>query len=133
MSSASNYLEAQIIDTYLRGQATYIALCTADPTDAGSNEVSTADYPAYVRQAADGAGAAGSGWGEPTDGVSANTVKLTFPSFDGAVDLTITHFMVMDAATGGNMLVHAPLTDSRTLRTGDRLIFDIDALTVTVA
>jgi len=135
MSSATNYLEQQIINTYLRGQATYVALCTADPTDAALNEVTAGAFPAYARQAADAAGAAGSGWSDPgsTGGQTQNTNKLTFPSFNGASDLTVTHWMIFDAATGGNPLFHAPLAASRTLRSGDRLIFDPNSLTVTVA
>jgi hypothetical protein len=135
MSNATNYLEQQIINTFLRGQATYVALATANPTDTGSNEVTTGDFPAYLRQAADGAGAAGSGWSDPgsTAGVTTNANKLTFPAYDGTADLTVTHFIVFTDSTGGNALVHAPLSASRTLRPGDRLIFDIGSLTVTVA
>lgn len=135
MANATDYLERQIINTYLREQATFVALCTANPTDTGSNEVQTSAFPAYARQAADGSGAAGSGWSDPgsTSGVTTNTNKLTFPSFNGASDLTVTHWMVFDADTGGNPLIHAPLSSSRTLRPGDRLIFDPSSLTVTIA
>lgn len=135
MANATNYLEQQIINTYLRGRATYVALCTADPTDTGSNEVTTVAFPGYVRQAADGAGATGSGWSDPgsTSGQTKNTNKLSFPAFNGASELTVTHWMIFDAATGGNAMVHAPLSASRTLRPGDRLIFDPDTLTVTIA
>lgn len=135
MANATNFLERQIINNYLRGQATFVALCTADPTDAALNEVSTVAYPAYVRQAADGAGSAGSGWTDPglTSGITKNANKLTFPSFNGLSELVVTHWMLFDAATGGNPLVHAPLSAPRTLRTGDRLIFDPDNLTVTIS
>ena len=63
--SATDYLEQQIINTHLRGQATHVALCTADPTDTGANEVTPAAFPAYARQAADAGGLAGSGWSDP--------------------------------------------------------------------
>ena len=135
MSAASNYLEQQIINTYFRGQATFVALCTANPTDAGGNEVSTAAFPAYVRQAADASGSTGSGWTNPgsTAGVTTNSNKMTFPAFDGASEVTITHFAVYDASTSGNMLVYTQLAESRTLRSGDRLIFDTGSLSVTIA
>ena len=129
--SATDYLEQQIINTHLRSQATHVALCTADPTDTGANEVTLAAFQAYARQAADAGGLAGSGWTDPaTSGQTTNTNKLTFPAFDGALDLTITHWIVFDA--GGNPLVYAPLQSPRTLRQGDRLIFDPAALTVTI-
>jgi hypothetical protein len=135
MANATDYLEREIINTYLRGQATYVALCTANPTDAGSNEVQASAFPSYARQLSDGPGAAGSGWSDPgsTSGATANTNKLTFPSFDGTTDLTVTHWMIFDAATGGNPLIHAPLSSPRTLRQGDRLIFDPSSLSVTIA
>jgi len=56
MSAASNYTETNVINSLLRGVAfpvpttVYIGLHTADPTDAGGNEVSTANWPNYVRK-----------------------------------------------------------------------------------
>lgn len=135
MASATNYLEQQIINTYLRGQATWVGLAYSDPTDAALNEVTAGQFPAYARQAADGSGAVGSGWSDPgaTAGQTQNTNKLTYPVFNGPDDLTVTHWIVYDAPTGGNAITHAPLDSARTLREGDRLIFDTNTLTVTVA
>lgn len=129
--SATDYLEQQIINTHLRGQATHVALCTADPTDTDANEVTPAAFPSYARQAADAGGLAGSGWSDPaTSGHTTNVNKLTFPAFDGALELTVTHWIVFEPS--GNPLVYAPLQSPRTLRPGDRLIFDPNSLTVTI-
>ena len=57
MSKFSDYLEGKIIETTLRGAAMpapssiYIALYTADPSDAGTsaNEVAVANWSGYVR------------------------------------------------------------------------------------
>ena len=133
MSQATNYLENAIINQYFKGQATFVALATANPTDTASNEVTTGAFPAYARQPADAGGATGSGWSTPSDGVTQNSNKLTFPTFNGGADLTVTHFIVWTAATGGNALVYGQLAASRTLRTRDRLIFDPSTLTVTIA
>lgn len=135
MANASDFLEQQIINNYFRGQATWVGLATANPTDAGGNEVTLVQFPAYARQAADAGGSAGSGWAAPgaTNGLTSNSNKLTFPAFNGPAEVQITHWTVMTAASGGNMLTHAPLAEPRTLRTGDRLIFDIGSLTITVA
>lgn len=141
MSKFSNYTETNIVQTTLRGEAfpvpagVYIALFTADPTDANvtANEVQVAAWPAYVRRdAADGAAIA-TGWTAPADGVSSNAKAVTFPANNGAGSVTVTHVGLYDAATGGNLLYHAALTSSKTLLVGDVLSFGIGSITVTVA
>ena len=141
MSKFSNYTETNIIETTLRGAAVpvpasvYVALFTADPTDANvtSNEVRVADWPTYTRQDAAQGGAISSGWTAPSDGVSSNAKVITFPANNGTNDITITHIGLYDAASGGNLLYHAPLVSAKTLLPGDVISFGIGSLTVTVA
>lgn len=141
MSKFSNYTEANIIETTLRGAAfpvpagIYLALATADITDANitANEATTAAWPAYARQDAAAAGAISSGWAAAADGVSTNAKVLTYAANNGAASVTITHIGIYDALTGGNLLYHAPLVSPKTLLVGDVLSFGIAALTVTVA
>lgn len=141
MSKFSNYTENNIIETTLRGAAypvpasINLALFTSDPTDANitANEVSTAAWPAYVRKNAADGGAISSGWTAPADGVSSNAKVITFPANNGVGNVTVTHIGIYDAATGGNLLYHAPLVASKTLLPGDVISFSIGALTVTVA
>lgn len=141
MSKFSNYTEANIIETTLRGAAfpvpagVYLALFTADPTDANvtANEVTIGAWPAYVRKDAADGGAISSGWTASADGVSTNAKAITFPANNGVGNVTVTHIGLYDAATGGNLLYHAPLTASKTLLPGDVISFGISALTVTVA
>ena len=136
MSAASNFLENAIIEATLRGAAfpviakTYISLHTNDPTDSGGSEVTTALWPGYARQDAAKGGAIADGWTAAVDGVSKNALQLIFPVFDGSADLTVTHFSLYDAATGGNMLVHAPLQAQRTVQNGDVFVVDTQKLTV---
>lgn len=141
MSKFSNYSEANIIETTLRGAAfpvpagTFLALFTADPTDANitANEVGIAALPAYVRQDCAAGGLIATGWTAPSDGVSSNAKALTFPANNGAGAVTVTHIGLYDAASGGNLLYHAPLTASKTLQVGDVISFAIGSITVTVA
>lgn len=141
MSKFSNYTETNIIETTLRGAAypvpagVYLALFTADPTDANvtANEVQTAAWPAYVRKDAADGGAISTGWTAAADGVSSNAKAITFAANNGAGAVTATHVGLYDAASGGNLLYHAPLTSSKTLLVGDVLSFGIGSITVTVA
>lgn len=141
MSKFSNYTEGNIIETTLRGAAfpvpsnVYVALFTADPTDANvtANEVQVASWPAYVRKDAAVGGAISSGWTANSNGVSSNAKVVTFPANDGAGAVTVTHVGLYDASTSGNLLYHAPLVASKTLQPGDVLSFAIGSLVVTVA
>lgn len=141
MSKFSNYTESNIIETTLRGAVYpvpakgYLALFTADPTDANvtANEATLAAWPAYARQDAAAGGLIATGWTAPSDGVSTNAKVLTYAPNNGAASVTITHIGIYDALTGGNLLYHAPLVSSKTLLVGDVLSFGIAALTVTVA
>lgn len=141
MSKFSNYTENNIVETTLRGAAfpvpagVYVALFTADPTDANvtANEVQTAAWPAYVRKDAADSAAISTGWTASADGVSSNAKVITFPANNGAGSVTVTHIGLYDASTGGNLLYHAPLVSSKTLLIGDVLSFGIGAITVTVA
>lgn len=136
MSAASNYTEDNIINALLRGVAfaqastIYVGLHTSDPTDAGGNEVTLAAFPAYERLDAAKGGAISSGWTASSNGVSKNANQLIYPVHDGGGDITVTHFALYDAATGGNMLVHAPLNTARTLSPGDVYVIDPQQLTV---
>jgi hypothetical protein len=135
--SASDYLEAAVINSVLRGQnfpvpaKTYIALFTADPTDANvsANEAVGAWYS---RQDAAQGGTVDSGWTSPANGVSSNAKVITFPAVSGA-QVTVSHFGIYDAATAGNLLFHGNLATSKTLLVDDVLSFSIGALQIGAA
>lgn len=140
MGKFSNYLEDGIINATLRGtplsvpSGTFFALFTADPTDANitANEVKTTAWPAYVRMDCAAGGAISTGWTAPSDGVTSNAKALTFPANNGAGAVTITHVGIYDAATNGNLLYHAPLTQAKTLQVGDVISFAVGSVTITV-
>lgn len=141
MSAASNYTENNVINAALRGVAyplpsnTYVSLHTANPGETGGGEVTTAAWPAYSRVEAEQGGAIGTGWSAPAggDGQAKNNHQLTFPSKDGTGTITVTHWAIYDAPTGGNLIAYAPLGTARTLNTGDIFVFDQNAITVIVA
>lgn len=123
MAEFSNYMENKIIDIMrnitFTGVTTYVALFKSPVTDAEleagniTNEVSGGGY---ARQLA--------GLSAPQNGESANSADITFPTATAAWG-TITHCALMDAASGGNVLMYSALDNPRTVEAGD--IFRIPA------
>lgn len=125
MSAASDYLESALCEHFRGTQLPlpsnlYIALHTADPTDAatGSTEVQTSAWPAYVRvtvgsplSSAWTANASEAGGGKQI--TNANTIN--FAANNGASPVVVTHFSVWDASTSGNMWAAAALTAAKTI------------------
>lgn len=130
MSAFSNYLEAKIVDFWLRSttqtppSGVYLALFQDNPgEDAGGTETG---YTNYARQEAV--------W-TPLDsnGQTKNDAAITFPANGNASsDVTISHAAIFDAATTGNMLLYGPLASPKTLAPGDVLSFAANALTLTI-
>jgi hypothetical protein len=127
MAEFTDYLENKIIDHMLRNQAytppstVYVALFTGATDDTGGGtEVSGGSY---ARQAVTLGAASG--------GASSNTADITFPQATAAWG-TITHVALMDAETGGNMLMHSPLDESKTVNNGDTFKINAGDLDVTV-
>lgn len=143
--SASNYTEDNHLK-HLAGQTTYpamthlyIALCISDPgeTTAGAlaAEVTTGAWPAYARaQAAQGA-AMSTGWSTPVDdGAGLQQIKnakiLPYSTNLGAGTVTVTHWAVFDALTGGNLIAADVLDFSRAVAVGEAFQFDINSITL---
>lgn len=134
MSGFSDYLENSLFSTILRGGtytggAIYVALFKTDPTDAGTGaELSDS---AYVRQRAHTT-VISDGFTAPANGSGSNTRTLTFPAI-ADVQVSITHWGLFDAQTGGNLLFHAPLQNPKTLDPSDVLSFPVGSLLVNLA
>lgn len=126
-NNLANYAETAVID-WLMGGATptrpttrYLALHTADPTEAGTvGEVATGGY---VRQAIT-CGAAASG-------AATNTNAPSFTA-SGANYGTITYASIWDASTAGNCLWQGILTASKVINDGDTFQMPIAALSVSL-
>jgi hypothetical protein len=135
MSAFSNYLENEVLDHVMGvGSYTmptvYIALCTADPTDAGTgasmNEVADSGSYARVAISAD--------FGTPAaSGSISNDGEITFPEATGSWG-TVSHFALLDSGThgAGNMLVYGALDSSKEVSSGDTVKFAVGELTVSL-
>lgn len=127
MAEFSDYLEDKILDHVLRNVSytspttTYVGLFTSDPTDAGSGtEVSGGSY---ARQPLSVSAASG--------GIVTSSADVTFPQATANWG-TISHIGILDALTSGNLLMHTPLTTSKTIEEGDILKVSSGNLTVTL-
>ena len=122
MAALSNYAEGELIKHIFRtGSFTKptvlgVALFTSNPAeDASGTEVSGGAYARVQHNPADANWDAISG----TNGTTANTSTITFPTPSGANWGSVTHFGVFDAASGGNLLFYGALTTSTTINDGD--------------
>mgnify|MGYP001094525982 CR=1 FL=1 len=128
MSAVSDYLENKLLDHVFRNTAytspasVYLALYTSNPGDDNSGiEVSGGNY---ARQAVT--------FNAPSGGSITNSADISFP--EATADWgTVTHFGIMDASTGGNLLWHGALDNSKSILTGDQIIIKAGGLTVSLS
>ena len=120
MGSLSDYAEKELLDhvfnvAYPTGGAVYLALCTADPTDAGTGASMSecADAFAYARTLIS--------FGVPASRVTTQDAAVTFPQASGGGWGTVSHWAVLDGNThgAGNMLAHGAFTASKTINDGN--------------
>lgn len=128
MAEMSNYLENALINATLRNTSytspatVYVSLYTSDPTDADTGtEVSGGSY---ARTAVT--------FGAPSNGVSTNSAAVEFPQATGSWG-TVGWIGIEDASTGGNLLYHTALDNSKTIDSGDIFKIAIGSLSVTLA
>ena len=96
-------------DTVTRPTAWYIGLFTSDPTDTGvaGTEVSGSGY---ARTAATFS---------VTGNTASNSASIEFPAASGGNWGTVGWIGIMDAASGGNMIIHSALTVAKAINDGD--------------
>lgn len=136
MAGFSDHIAQAVINYTLIGSpmpsiaGRYLALFTADPKDDNSGSGSEISAGWYARQAANS-------WSAPVsnpDGTSGtmtqNTAQVTFPAVVGS-SVTVTHWALYDAATGGNLLYSGPLQSPRTLQVSDVMALAANQLTMT--
>lgn len=130
MSQLSDWSEKALLD-WLMGGATptrpttrYLALFTAAPSDSGGGTEMSGG--GYARQAVT-CDAATSGAGTCSN---SNAPSFTISGVDPAA---FTHVGVFDAVSGGNLLWHGALTQSKDLGDGDTINFAIGELDFTLA
>lgn len=140
--SLSDYVENNAVDYIFRAQTWTIAadfhvgLSTAACSDSSvGTEVTGGSYGrvAVTRSLANWAGTQGAGTtsaSSGTGGVTSNNGAISFPTPSAGWG-TVTHFFISDASSGGNLIVCAALTSSKTINSGDSVSFAAGALTVT--
>ena len=96
-------------DSVTRPTAWYVGLFTSDPTDTGAagTEVSGSGY---ARTAATFT---------VTNDTATNSASIEFPAASGGNWGTIGWIGIMDASTGGNMIIHSALTTAKAINDGD--------------
>lgn len=134
-NAMSNYLEEKLAKHVLRNvsytspSTVYLALFKSPVADADlengtlTNEVSGG---AYARQSV--------AFNNPTNpgGVSTNNGVVTFPAATAAWG-TVTHFALMDASTGGNVLIYGQLDNSKVVDIDDVFQLPDTNLSITFA
>jgi len=95
--------------TVTRPTAWYIGLFTSDPTDTGvaGTEVSGFAYARTVTTFS------------VTGNTASNTAGIEFPAASGGTWGTVGWIGIMDAVSGGNMIIHSALTASKVIADGD--------------
>lgn len=140
MAAMSNFLENKLIDWLFRAQAigitgasaaagtgptsVWIALFTANPTDAGGGTEVTGGSYARVQvtsSLANWAGTQGAGTtvaSSGTSGTTSNNAAITFPAPTANWGV-VTGVGIFDASTAGNLLAFSALSSSKTVNSGD--------------
>ncbi|HAX04283.1 MAG TPA: hypothetical protein DCX77_01285 [Acidimicrobiaceae bacterium] len=136
----SQYFATQVL-SWVKGSSfpaalsnVYITLHSSDPGTAGtsgdvtSTITNSSNRTAIASSALSSVGAASGGGFEVTN---SGVVQLT-NSANNSSPITVTHFGVWDAQTGGNFLASGSLTSSVDVETGDTVQFNIGAMAVRV-
>lgn len=140
MAAFSDFMENKIIDWLFRAQAIgitgasagagsgptslYVGLLTANPTDStAGTEVAGGSYArvAVTSALANWAGTQSAGStiaSSGNTGTTSNNGTITFPA-PTANWGTVTGFGIYDASSGGNLLIYAALSTSKTVNNGD--------------
>ena len=131
MGSFGNYFELICLDLLFAANV-YIGLKTADPLDDNSAGTEPTDPTgAYERIESIPAD-----WEAAANGAIQNDEIQEFAESSAAWSTgatPLTHFIIMDAVTGGNMLAHGSLTTPRTVNAAGVLLrFPVGEIDVTL-
>lgn len=127
MAELSDYLENKLLDHVLRNVSytspttVYMGLYTSDPGDDNSGtEVSGGSYARQIVSVT-----------TATDGIVTSSADVTFPQATANWG-TISHIGLLDDLTSGNLLMHTPLTTSKTIDEGDIFKVPLGQLTASL-
>jgi len=127
MAELSDYLENKLLDHVLRNVSytspttVYMGLYTSDPGDDNSGtEVSGGSYARQIVSVT-----------TATDGIVTSSADVTFPQATANWG-TISYIGLLDDLTSGNLLMHTPLTTSKTIDEGDIFKVPLGQLTASL-
>ena len=111
-------------DSVTRPTSWYIGLFTSDPTDTGSAGTEVSTGTGYARTAVTFT---------VTGDTASNSAAVEFPAASGGNWGTVSHIGVMDASSGGNMIVHSALSVAKAINDGDVFRIPTGDLDITAA
>lgn len=101
----------------------YLGLSTTAPTTTGTN-VTEPTGNGYARVELKSLSA-------PSSGTVSNTAAIDFPESTGSWG-TVTHYLIYDALTAGNLLIYGALTNSRNIETATIMTVKANNLAINV-
>ena len=136
-NAATNYLERRILHFLFKnnslsfsspGDSIYVGLATA-VSAAETGSVTEATFTNYTRQQVTASNWTTIGADSTDTQTATNAASIDFPASGGTTN-TITHVIIADASSGGNILFVGALDVNKTIQSGD--IFRINAGNLTV-
>ncbi|MCH7909854.1 MAG: hypothetical protein IIB38_09595 [Candidatus Hydrogenedentes bacterium] len=128
MAELSTYMEDRIVNfmrnVAITGQAAvYVGLWTNDDGLEANTQTSEVSGGSYARELA--------GLSASSDGTSSNAGDITFTTATASWG-TITTVALLDASTGGNVIMYSALDASKTVASGDTFKMNTGDLDVTI-
>ena len=137
-NAATNYLERRLLHFLFKnnslsfsspGDSIYVGLCTA-VSAAETGSVTEASFGGYARQQVAAASWTTIGADSTDTQTAKNTSANEFPAKTDSGNVTITHVIIADASSSGNILFVGALDASKTLAQND--IFRINATNLSI-
>ena len=136
-NAATNFLERRLLHYIFKnnslsfsspGDSIYVGLATA-VSAAETGSVTEATFTNYARQQVTASNWTTIGADSTDTQTATNAASIDFPA-SGGTDNTITHVIIADASSSGNILFVGALDVNKTIQSGD--IFRINAGNITV-
>ena len=143
-NAATTFLENRLLSLIFKnnaasfsspGDSIYVGLATAvsnfnDSTgESGDPSITEATFTNYARQQVTASNWTTIGADSTDTQTAVNAANIEFPA-SGGTNNTITHVIIADASSGGNILFVGALDASKTIQSGD--IFRINANNLTI-
>lgn len=103
----------------------YLGLSKSQPTASGTGVTEPSSSYGYGRIELNNLS-------QPTNGIVSNTEEIMFNEATGNWG-TVSHFVVYDSATGGNLLMYGALSPARTAETGTTIAIRAGSLKLSIA